>query len=328
PGMPIEHLGRSKMLQLYRTTPSSLFFQAVHACFKEHYPLALRPEVLMHMIVHEVATTVKVHPEHYRHLFTKSTKREDISVRHDGLRKGDSASPWNEALEFFRPKLAAAVPSTVMQNILPGFSTSTTEAEIAALIAFMDAASPFYDYHTHTMCGIPKIRLLGEPRDYALILASARGLSEHFNDHLGLYFRHLLPVLETLVDQAGGTQVDERFWSSIYKFDSSSGTAKFNGWLSAFVNYVQPASGDEELCVIQKPDGLFDWTRMNEDEGWCMPGLNAGCVPSQVAQVPFTWHYFGSELPMTFIGGVLGIDNEDGYATPALSYGVLNRVSQ
>ncbi|PCI29005.1 hypothetical protein COB55_02955 [Candidatus Wolfebacteria bacterium] len=328
PRRKIEYLGRKKMICLDYPDPSSLFFQTVHQCFSRHYPLALRPEVLMHMIVCEIATTVKMNPEHYRDLFTQSTKREDISVRHDNLRRGDPDSPWDEALKLFRPKLEKVVPSAIMSAILPEFSTSTAEADIASLIAFMDAASPYYDYHTYTMCGISEIRMLGSVDDYERMLEASKKLSGYFSDHLGLYFKHLLSVLEALVDQARGAPVDEKFWSSIYKFKSESGTSRFNGWMSAFINYIQPATSiDVAVELVQKPDKVFDWTRMNEEVGGCMVGLDAGCVPSDVSSVPFTWHYLEDNLPMTFIGGVLGIDNEDGYATPALSYGILNQIS-
>lgn len=329
PGHEIEHLGRTQMLRLgYKVAPSSLFFAAVHECFSKHHPLALRPEVLMFLIAHEIATTVKLHAEHYRALFTTSDEVVRIDVRHDGLRRGDPLSPWQEAIPMFRDALEARVPGTIIQDMLPELSTSSLEADVASLIAFMDAASPFYDYHAHTMCGIPQIRLLGEPSDYDALLSSAQALAPRFSDHLGPYFTHLMPVLEVLADQAHGASLDEHFWSSIYKHASMSGTDNFNGWLTAFVNYVQDApdcrGGKAELR--QKDPELFDWANQNSS-GWCMPGLALGSVPSQISKVPFTWHYFGTTLPMFFLGGVLGVDNDDGYVTPNLSYAVVHALA-
>ena len=72
PGLSVEHIGREKMLHLHDVNSSSLFFQAVHECFANHYPLALRPEVFMQLIIHEIATTVKMNADHYRGLFTTS----------------------------------------------------------------------------------------------------------------------------------------------------------------------------------------------------------------------------------------------------------------
>lgn len=327
PGHQVEHLGRKNMVAFQERidSPSSLFFQAVHSCFCNHYPLALRPEILMFLITHEVATMVKMHPEAYRHLFTKSVNKERIDIRHDGLERGNPDSPWDEALALFSGPLAEAVPSNLMRYFLPDLTTDTAESKLASLVCFMEAASPFYNYHTWTRCGIPEIRLLGVAEDYQRVLQSAQSLSEYFSDHLGLYFQHLIPVLKKIVEQANGAPLDEDFWSSIYKYESASGTDHFNGWLTAFVNYVQVQKDRDCLELKQKSDDLFDWHRMHEDNGWCIPGLDVGSVPSHVSQAPFTWHYYNKELPMIFLGGVLGVDNEDGYATPTLSYGVVNK---
>ena len=37
--------------------------------------------------------------------------------------------------------------------------------------------------------------------------------------------------------------------------------------------------------------------------------------------------YYEQEIPMTFIGGILGIDDVEGFLTPCLSYGVLEQPS-
>src|SRR3989339_1053518 len=328
PGKAIEFLGRETMkgVSSYKNmTPSSLFFQAVHEAFAKHYPLALRPEVLMYLICHEVATAVKLHPEDYRSLFTTTEGKETIEIRHDSLRRGDPMSPWSEALALFDPALRERVPAGIMKQMLPVFSTATPETTAASMIVFMDAASPFYDYRVDTLCGLPEIRLLGTAKDYQKILAAARELAKLFGKHLGLYFQHLLPVLETLAEQAAGAPIDDLFWKSIYKFNSRSGGSRFNGWITAFLNYIQTPEFDNGFDsskggLVQKDERLFDW---NPEERISMPGLSIGSVPSHVSAVPFVWNYFETEIPMTFIGGVLGIDVEDGYLTPVLSFGVL-----
>lgn len=320
----IQFLGRKKMLSLGRKIkPSSLFFQAVHMCFSEHYPLALRPEVLMHHIVNEIAVTVKMHPDEYRHLFSNKAGRQIINIRHDGLRLNDDSSPWHEALALFKPELEKIVQSSIIRQLLPEFSTHTPETHASSMVAFMDAASPFFDYHSHTMCGIPEIRLLGTPQDYTNLHNAAAELSVVFDKHLRRYFKYLLPVLSKLDDQANGGELDENFWKSIYKYGSASGSNIFNGWLAAFVNYVQEYNHSDNK-LVQKNDDAFDWSNCENKKSWAgLTGLSLGSTPSCVSTAPFTWHYFDQKFKMIFIGGVIGIDNEDGYVTPALSYGIL-----
>jgi hypothetical protein len=331
PGKKVESLGRKELMVIgYGTpSPSSLFFQAVHACFDSHYALTLRPEVLMHLIVNEVATAVHLHPEEYRSLFTSSDSKELIKVRHDGLVLGDPSSPWYEAIALFEAPLREKVPPGIMEHILPTFSTSTIESRTASLVAFMAAASKFYDYRVSTMCGIPEIRLAGKPDDYRKVLTAAAQLAEPFRPHLGKYFDHLLPVLKQLADQAAGAPLDHDFWTSIYKFKSDSGSDRCNGWITSFVNYIQTSEAKASSysrpltgAILQKSDDLFDWN--NPYSNHRMRGLSLGSVPSQISIAPFTWQYFNQESKMLFAGGVLGIDDSDDSIMPVLSYAILH----
>ncbi|KKP67337.1 MAG: hypothetical protein UR66_C0004G0085 [Candidatus Moranbacteria bacterium GW2011_GWE1_35_17] len=330
PGAKIEYLGRPNFCYPWGVYyPTSLFFLSVHQCFKDHCPLALRPEVLMYLIVNEVATTVNLHPEHYRHLFSTSNEKVRIDIRNDALRKGNPNSPWHQVLEQFDIKLRDHVPSNLMPNFLPLFSTSTSETNATTMVAFMSTVRKFYDFHTKTMCGLPRVRLLGEAADYSKLCESAERLSSSFQDHLGSYFNSLLPVLRKIEQQASGEPLDTQFWSSLYKFNSESGTDLFNGWIAAFVNYVQTAPQEaygnrpaDAGTIHPKHETLYDWEKEPNFRNY---GIAVGSIPTQISVAPFIWHYFEEELPMQFVGGVLGVDNVDGYATPSLSYAVVHK---
>src|SRR3989338_3392263 len=196
PGHRIEHVGRQldamskKGGQEYTFFATSLFLRTVQKCFMYHHPLTLRPEVLMYLIVHEIAVTVNKYPEEFRHLFTRSSEKANITVRHDGLMLGEPGSPWHEAISLFNLEFKKVVPPGIMKHLLPRFSTATPETEAASLIAFMDAAKQFYDYDVMTLCGIPDIRLAGTPTDYFRILSAASMLAEVFAERLGRYFTH------------------------------------------------------------------------------------------------------------------------------------------
>ncbi|MFC1638657.1 DUF4419 domain-containing protein [Patescibacteria group bacterium] len=327
PGRRVIKTGREEMIRIYRRPqPTSLFFQAVHKCFRDHHPLALRPEVLMHIIVNEVATTVNLHPDDYRHLFTTA---EEGKTRIDtGVSPWDD-NGWRDNLDEYGEKLREAVPAGIMEHLLPEFSTHTPESRAASMVAFMDAAKEFYDYHSHTRCGIPEIRLLGTVEDYYMLLHAAQSLSERFEKHLGEYFRHLLPVLKTIATQAAGDEPDDGFWKSIYKHYSGSGTDTLNGWITTFVNYVQTAPSSYrgtagELTV--KKAVAYDWEQNCETDEHNMKGIELGSVPSQVSTAPFTWHHLdGTESKMLFAGGVLGVDELDGAMMPVLSYAVIKQ---
>lgn len=316
PNAKIEHLGRSTMVETWSApASSSLFYQAAHLAFYQHYAFAIRPEVLMHLMLNEVATAVKLSPAAYRDLFTTSSEKQVISVRNDMLERGNPASPWQDVLVDFHRQLQDYVPGKLVEDCLFPFSTDTQESKISRLVAFMDAASPYYEYKVYTMCGIPRIRLLGEASDYQKLVDVARKFSQLFSKTLSQYFKDLIPVLEMIAAQARGVDIDNHFWLSMYKYESMSGSSRFGGWLSAFINFIQDDDG-----VHQKPDNLFDWEGLSRHDG-----ISLSEIPSQVSTAPFEWNYYGLKIPMLFVGGVLAIDNVDGCLTPALSYAVVEK---
>lgn len=320
PANPIEKLGRAHALDLtqghgYREF--SLFFQAVHTCFAEHYPLALRPEVLMYLVINEIATAVNQNPDLFRDIFTSSSEREKIEVIDNALVRGNPASDWSRTLNMFEGKLAEKVPPATMGALLLNFTTGTAESRAATLVAFMDAAQSYYEYHTGTMCGIPRIRLDGSADDWQKFCSSIEAASRIFGrtDLMKLYFQHLMPVVSTIADQAIGGKVDNEFWASIYKWRSESGGDRCQGWITSFLAYTREDGGK----LMPKPKWLFD---CKNDRGF--GGIGSGSFPTHVSSAPFLWNYYGEKLPMTYIGGILGVENDSGFVSPRLSYGVLN----
>jgi hypothetical protein len=323
PGNRIEHLGRPEMWRLGfgGPGPSSLFFQTVHAAYAGHHALGLRPDVLMYLITSVVAETVRRHPNDYRELFTTQAAKARIEIRHDALEPGNSDSPWDEAIELFDQALRPHVPTRIMSQLLPELTTAGREAQLASLIAFMDAASPYYDYSCMTLCGIPRIVLFGDVADYRRLVAAATELAELFRRHLARYFEHLLPVLQAICRTAETGQVDADFWSRIYKHSHGSGSDHFSGWTSAFLWYVHHKDWSARTSpLVEKGEDKADWRRLERYHG-----LESGHEPTHVSSVPFTWHYRRKELPMRFIGGILGIEVAEQALTPVLSYGVLRR---
>lgn len=348
----IQFLGRKTMLDLRRWGPGwneatrkndgpeqcgggntgSLFLNTVHYCFADHYPLGIRPEALMYMVTHEVGVTVKQHPDSYRSLFTTSAEKQLISVQVDELDIDDPESPWHLGVQRIREVLDQKVPSDLMRHCLPGFTTDNLESSTAQVIAFMDAASPYYDYLMRTCCGIPKIRLFGEPEDYRRLLSACEKLAGYFQEHLGTYFEHLLPVLRKILAQVDGTELlDQDFWSSIYNHYSGSGTDDMDGWITAFVNYEFHGGK-----FVQKDAELFDWKQhMKDCQGKWGSGIARDVMPTHLSCVPFLWQYAkdhpgraykqegGVVFDCRLVGGFLGVEDIDGYATPVLSYAVL-----
>ena len=312
PGCAIEHAQSAGLVDAdsppLGDLGRSLFFHALAACFTNHHPFGLRPEVLGYLINHEIAITVKRHPEAYRSLFTRlASGKQEIEVRDDRLCPGQP-SPWAEAIASFEAPLRLQVPDGIIDAMMPAYSTAGEAARVASLIAFMDAAQPFYDYTVHSYCGIPRIALFGTRDDWRRLLASAAKLAEQFDQHLATYFARVLPVLARIADQADPrVATDESFWVSIYKLDSASGGDRITGWSGNFVHYANSINGKGAAR-----------TYANDDL------LPVSILPTHISTVPFRWKLLTRQLDMQLAAGVLALDDIDGFLTPGLSFAVLH----
>lgn len=297
---------------------TSLLFQTLHDAYDKHLPVSLAPEVLWYAICHEMAYTVKSKPDDYAHLFTTTPdKKQKIVVEVPFSYEGPN--DWAAGIQMFDGELRSRVPDGIMEHLLPKFSTSTQESDIALLVAFMDAASPYYEYGMCTMCGIPRIRLEGTPDDWKTLVVKAQALSEVFSKDLGLYFEHLLPVLSTLSKAANGQDVGMAFWKSMVKVDGGSGGPYVSGWLTAFWNYVSYARGK----IVPKDKGMYDWSKLGP-----MHGLRPDSFTSHVTRVNFEWNYYGRLIPMGLVSGVIGVEMDGDFLCPQLGFGVIERVPE
>jgi hypothetical protein len=293
---------------------TSLAVATVHGCFDQHVGLQLSPQVVWYMIVHEVAEHVKQNAGRYSNIFTttpgeKRKIKSDLGVVHAG-------TPWEWAgvIPKIRRPLREAVTGETMDLFLPNFSTSTEEDEIALLVAFMDAASPYYGYEYITCCGIPSVNLTGEARDWELLLMQTEQLARAFPG-LDAYFADLLPVIAKIANTAAGAALDEQFWTSIYKYDGGSGGPYINGWLTAFFAHINTYRG-------LKPRTEFGWEQMAKSS---FGGLTTDQFPSHVSHVPFEWTHHGNKMPpMALAAGIIGVDHtDDGSLAPALGFAVI-----
>ncbi|GCD97350.1 DUF4419 domain-containing protein [Embleya hyalina] len=279
---------------------ASLLLRAMHMCFSAHLPLALSPDVLWYVVVHEVAVHVRLDAETYAELFTDTPgQRRTIVVR-------DDAAPldWGRSIGLVRGPLRARIGTATADLFQPSFSTTTAADATAVLVALMDVVGPYYDFHWTTLCGIPRIRLEGTDEDWRLLAARVRGLAERFAG-LRAWFAGLCPVLDTIAATVSGDGVDEEFWRSIYKYRSASGGASVTGWINAFLAHRYGDSGPV-------PKDEFGAGR-----------TAAGHFPSHVSKVPFRWETLAGTFDMGFLGGVLGIERDGEWIRPRLGTAVV-----
>jgi len=278
-----------------------------HLAFDQHLGLTIRPDTLWYMIVSQVAEFIKLHPYDYAFMFTTTPgQKQKIKVRDDSLVYGSPDNDWGRTIGRFQTPLRAAVTDDTANLFLAQFSTTTPEDKVAILVTFMDAASPYYEFEVVTLCGITSVQLLGVQEDYEHLQDKARRLANAF-PALEDYFSALIPVLGQIAQSFDGAP-DPEFWNSLYHYQSGSGISEVTGWINAFQIFQQTADG-----LLMKED--FNW-----DHRWSSVSVNT--FPSHVSKVDFTWNYYGKEIPMTFVAGIIGVDYSEGHLDPRLGFGV------
>ncbi|MBT5338202.1 DUF4419 domain-containing protein [Candidatus Falkowbacteria bacterium] len=299
----------------------SHFVQAAHLAFANHVPFSLSPEVLWYAIAHEIAFHVKDNTAQYAHLFTDTPgAKQLIEVRDDTFVYEDQ-NDWLSAINKFRKPLRERMPTGIMELCLPQFSTLTPESETAITVTFMDTVSEYFHFRFSTLCGIPSFRMEGTVDDWKLLAGSVRALSGHITG-LTQYFTVLQEVLDKLVVEYESTRPDLDFWDSFYKIGHGSGGPYVNGWVNILFahGYIWKSEEGTKFRIKTKWKNVADCQR-----GGSFGGTTTNQFPSHVSKVDFIWNYYGKHIPMMLISGVFGTEMEDGFLTPKLGVGVIEK---
>jgi hypothetical protein len=295
---------------------------AAHIAFMEHRPFCFSPDIVWLMICQAVANHVNVHAEEYRPQLVTHPGKVEIRVSRDDFVKGSPENSWSEVVQEFLSEIRRHVGPKI-DLFLPKFSTTGAVERAACEIVLLDVLRSYFDYTFYGLCGIPSINLEGTPDDW-------RSLTERldaFTD-LGLdpWLDMLTPVLKQFVWASQG-EVDEQFWRSLYSFNEGSGCKAVTGWITVFFPYMKhcdtgyPTIPIDELDTEEEyPD---DWVA-DELGGIWGQGLKLSSFPSGLSTAPFRWDYLDRSFDMEFLGGFVGVaqDQETLTLRPEIGWAV------
>lgn len=292
----------------YPTRTANLFIQTIHACFATHQGIGLDPNVIWQIIVQQVAEHIKINAARYAHLQPRQTR---IEVHDNRLQKYND---WPRVFPVFEQALQSSINGELVALVTPRFSTTTEHDRLATLLSLANTTSPCRAYSQTSMCHLPLVRLEGTADDWTKLHAQAALLSKQFAELAG-YFGDLLPVLQEIASTAAGKWPDNNFWSSLYKFKSISRSDHITGWITCLMAFKYGTGGPA-------PRRDFDWRSQIHTPA---SALEAYEIPSLLTTCPFTWQNKGRSIPMTLVGGTLGIAMADGVFTPQLGIAVIAR---
>jgi hypothetical protein len=283
----------------------------VGTAFAQHYPLVLTPDAIWLAIAQGFAQHVNENAERLRGKFVRHQGKVTIAVRRDDFRKGSPANPWPETFQAFSDAIAGHI-GRQRDLVVCAFSTTGPCERAASEIVLMEAMKKYVDYLVVTLCGIPEITLEGTVDDWRSIRRRAQALEEY---DLGWWVEGLAPVLDQLVATAAG-RVDTAFWRSLFKLNQMSGGPYVSGWINVLFPYHH---GHEGIC---RNPWVSSWAK-GEQAGWG-GGMSKVEVLTGLSIVPFEWLYISKTFPMEFLGGFVGVAQDEGSLAvrPAIGWAV------
>jgi hypothetical protein len=285
---------------------------AVHRAFMDHRPLCLSPDMIWLMIVQGVANHINANAEELRPRFVNHQGQINLEVRRDDFVKGSPENPWSEVFDEFSVQIRDHVGPKI-DLFLPAFSTTRPVERAAAEVVLLDAMQSYFEYQAYTGCGIPSITLEGAHEDWQALAMRAHGFRD---SGLGSWLDVLAPILDQFAKAAQG-DVDQAFWRSLYKLNSQSGGPVITGWITAFFPYLKDyrtrqATVRSRILSEDQRDDLEEmlYPAGKPETGWAT-GPTIEYLPSSLSKAPFRWQYLDKTFAMEFLGGFVGVTQDE-----------------
>lgn len=292
------------------------FISAVTAAFKDHYPLALRPQHFFLLVAQGVAIHVDLNSEAVRDQWVPHEGKKVLEVNCDDFSlagPNDWASVVSGKKDSFSQQIAQNTAPGVAEVLSPPFSQTTATEDIAQKIVVMDICKHYFGYKMSTLCGFPKITLEGTIEDWQHL----RDASEHLlrrctPDFAKQWSAALLPVLDKFVAARSG-EVDARFWNSMCKLGGTSGSGArtwFNGWFNIFFPYINRRPNG--YCQPYCSNAGYVLEGLVWDKRYGMIALD-GCggpdcldFGTGTSSAPVEWNFNGMTVDLEFKAGFMG----------------------
>ncbi len=265
---------------------------AVNAAFEEEYPLALSPDSIWDLVAQGFARHVRLNAEAYRKSFVDFSGQKTLIVQRDNFVLGNANNDWVNVFPDFSKQIRAYIGETAHKSLLAEFSTTSATEKAASEIVLMETVGAYFKYEVWTRCGIPQITLLGTTEDWEKVAQKAKDLRKFGG--LDWWFDEVDPVLAQFVEASKG-KVDLKFWQSIYKVNSGSGTPTINGHLLKLLPYVM----DRKTKEVNVKNPVLTGGRIVHE-----------VLPQGLSSVPFIWDYYGTRYDYQFIGGPCAFEQD------------------
>lgn len=310
----IQYIGsESKQDEKILNSPLHPFVHAVHTAYAIHLPLNISPDLIWYLIASAASIHINENCEELRTKFVNHKEKETIEIRRDDFVLNSDKNAWNEVIDEFKFEISKRTNNNVADLFQANFTSTNEYSKIVSQIVLMDSMKSYFDFKISTLCGIPEIRLIGTKQDWLNVKSKTEELLELMPRLKKVWLESLNEILNHFID-AYDDKIDYLFWNEIYKKTGGSGGPFISGWIIALFPYLD--HNEENPYVFSEKK----WKNINDND--C--GITTNSFYYHMNNVPFIWNYFGNEIKMIFIGGLVGIRYEtDKSLTPLFAYSIV-----
>lgn len=209
------------------------FVDTVIEAYNNHRGLIVRPDDVWLAILTQFSFFVNGHAEAFRKVFVAHEGKRELVVESGGNRYTmDTASMVDRMIALMEEQIA---DPSLRDWIMPNFTTTTAVDKTTCAIVMMGMIKDYFAYKFTLRCGIPKVTLEGEKRDWETILHRIEHLKKYGIQTIAWY--HLLrPILTRFVTAYDHPNHPDSldFWNKIAHRELGSGPQWLSGWITAF----------------------------------------------------------------------------------------------
>lgn len=209
------------------------FVATVIEAYNNHRGLIVRPDDVWLAIMTQFSFFVNGHAETLRKVFVAHHGKRELVVEPGGNRYTMDAGSMVHRMTTL---MEEQIPDPFLREwIMPNFTTTTPADKTTCAIVMMGTMKDYLGYKFNLRCGIPKVTLEGEKKDWEAILHRLEHLKKYGIQTIAWY--HLLrPILFRFVFAYDHpTHLDNLdFWNRIAHRELGSGPQWLSGWITAF----------------------------------------------------------------------------------------------
>jgi hypothetical protein len=135
------------------------FVYYLYQCWAKEKGVCLRPDIIWYTIVSETAREILGNPSKYKHLFSKTTGKQDMILT--------EMTPHDISIDHLDKLLDEKVTNKEFKQLITGtqFKSQPEEFDLALKMSFAYMGKAYFNYMT-TLCGISSVTVEGDKQEW------------------------------------------------------------------------------------------------------------------------------------------------------------------